>query len=351
MRLHVTRSGTDVENAPVYLFTEQGSYLGLNEKTGVDGEAVFSIPARTFKFRVDYEGTQYWTEGFNILAHEETIKEVIIEQLALDLTNNPRLDRFDGKPPTFKAEPIRVASIGSLTGLLVEEETDPTPREKVYYFINDHLGTPRKLMDETGSIVWSADYQPFGAANNITGSVDNNFRFPGQYYDEETGLHYNYHRYYDPGSGRYLRADPIGLTGGINLFSYVQNNPVNLIDALGLYCKIIWDESGTFHIRFRREQETINYWPALIAWTGVQMVKFKLPRRFIVPTNPIEEKLYEYQIVFTIYEMFGIYRNYYEVCFDDCTGDQISKTLVGREKVNKGQQAIYETWTETRTIR
>ena len=235
MRLHVTRSGTDVENAPVYLFTEQGSYLGLNEKTGVDGEAVFSIPARTFKFRVDYEGTQYWTEGFNILAHEETIKEVIIEQLALDLTNNPRLDRFDGKPPTFKAEPIRVASIGSLTGLLVEEETDPTPREKVYYFINDHLGTPRKLMDETGSIVWSADYQPFGAANNITGSVDNNFRFPGQYYDEETGLHYNYHRYYDRRTGRYLRADPIGLSGGTNIFTYVNNNPINNSDTLGLW--------------------------------------------------------------------------------------------------------------------
>ena len=57
---------------------------------------------------------------------------------------------------------------------------------------------------------------------------------PGQYYDEETGLHYNYFRYYDPTSGRYLRADPIGLDGGINLYAYVLNNPVNESDIYGL---------------------------------------------------------------------------------------------------------------------
>ena len=58
--------------------------------------------------------------------------------------------------------------------------------------------------------------------------------YAGQYYDAETGLHYNYHRYYDPKLGRYLRADPIGLEGGINLYAYVQNNPVNWFDPLGL---------------------------------------------------------------------------------------------------------------------
>ena len=61
-----------------------------------------------------------------------------------------------------------------------------------------------------------------------------NFRFPGQYYDQETGLHYNYHRYYDPNTGRYLTPDPIGLDGGINLFLYSRNNPINKIDIYGL---------------------------------------------------------------------------------------------------------------------
>jgi RHS repeat-associated protein len=107
---------------------------------------------------------------------------------------------------------------------------------KLYFYHNNYLGTPIMMTDDTGTVVWEGDYRPFGEASvNPKSSVVNNFRFSGQYSDEETGLHYNYHRYYDPTTGRYLTPDPIGLEGGINLFVYSENNPINLVDPWGLF--------------------------------------------------------------------------------------------------------------------
>jgi RHS repeat-associated protein len=104
----------------------------------------------------------------------------------------------------------------------------------VYYYHNDHLGTPQILTDSTGRIVWKTGYNAFGETNILIEQVENPFRFPGQYYDKETGLHYNYFRDYNPKTGRYMTADPIGLNGGINLFVYAGDNPVNYTDSFGL---------------------------------------------------------------------------------------------------------------------
>lgn len=112
------------------------------------------------------------------------------------------------------------------------------PGEAAYYFHNDHLGTPQVLTDGIGSIAWKAVYTPFGEAVTSIATVENPFRFPGQYYDSETGLHYNYYRYYNPPIGRYLTPDPIGLEGGINLFTYAANNPSNFYDVFGLYAPV-----------------------------------------------------------------------------------------------------------------
>ncbi len=86
-----------------------------------------------------------------------------------------------------------------------------------YFYQNDHLGTPQKLVKMNGAIAWSGSYTAFGRTNVEIETITNNLRFPGQYYDAETGLHYNWHRYYAPGIGRYLRTDPIGLIGGLHL--------------------------------------------------------------------------------------------------------------------------------------
>ena len=116
----------------------------------------------------------------------------------------------------------------------------------LYYYNNNYLGTPLLMTDSSGNVVWDADYQPFGGADvNTNSSVVNNFRFAGQSYDEETGLHYNYHRYYSLKTGRYLTPDPIGLQGGINLYTYASNNPINRIDPLGLAeYFIMWTTDG-----------------------------------------------------------------------------------------------------------
>ena len=81
---------------------------------------------------------------------------------------------------------------------------------------------------------WLMGTHTMGEGDVTVESVVNNLRFAGQYYDAETGLHYNYQRYYDPALGRYLTPDPIGLAGGINLYSYTDQNPINAIDPFGL---------------------------------------------------------------------------------------------------------------------
>ena len=105
---------------------------------------------------------------------------------------------------------------------------------QVYYYQLDHLGTPQELTNTHGSICWSARYKAYGnlAVLDIA-EVNNPLRFQGQYYDQETGLHYNRYRYYNPTVGRYMTPDPIKLAGGLNNYQYTKN-PVGYVDPLGL---------------------------------------------------------------------------------------------------------------------
>ncbi len=104
----------------------------------------------------------------------------------------------------------------------------------ITYLHTDHLGTPRKATNASGSEVWNWDSDAFGNGTP-SGSAKVNLRMAGQYYDDESGLHYNWNRYYDPETGRYISSDPIGLNGGLNTFVYTGANPVMYIDPEGLY--------------------------------------------------------------------------------------------------------------------
>ncbi|MFH1985623.1 MAG: RHS repeat-associated core domain-containing protein [Pseudomonadota bacterium] len=240
--IHVTDLGADVQGASVYLFTETGSYLSRMQPTDAAGTVSFIVPAGAYKFRVDHGGSQYWSDVVNVLADEVTPIEMALDLLALDDTLNPHPHRFDGTPPKYRPEPVYLASLLNITGLLANTVVAATPNDAVYYYINDHLGTPQKMIDAQGNVVWEADIKPFGQAAINADTVPNHFRFAGQYFDSESSLHYNYQRYFDPSAGRYLTPDPIGFGGGVNLFVYVKNNPLNLIDSYGLWS--IWSGSS-----------------------------------------------------------------------------------------------------------
>ncbi len=116
-------------------------------------------------------------------------------------------------------------------------------RGSLYYYHLDQLGTPICLTDQSGEQVWRNFHDAFGHSSMKdesglapTNMIDNPIRFQGQYYDEESGLHYNRFRYYCPKQRRFIHQDPLGLVGGINPYQYTVN-PVNEIDPFGLQCK------------------------------------------------------------------------------------------------------------------
>ena len=142
------------------------------------------------------------------------------------------------------------------------------PKSTAIYAIHtDHLGTPQAITDSQQAVVWRADYATFGRATVQARVVDGssktaktsfgiissanaanekeakpfefNLRFAGQYEDTESGYHYNWHRYYDPSTGRYLTPDPIGLAGGLNGYGYAGQDPMASVDPSGLNCTTI----------------------------------------------------------------------------------------------------------------
>ncbi|XVJ50465.1 RHS repeat domain-containing protein, partial (plasmid) [Pseudomonas sp. UBT] len=121
----------------------------------------------------------------------------------------------------------------SFRPLALLEGFGPKDTQPFHYQL-DHLGTPQELTAPDGKIVWSAHYRAYGEVARLDISkIDNPLRFQGQYFDPESGLHYNRHRYYNPDIGRYLTPDPVKLAGGINGYQYVPN-PTGWVDPLGL---------------------------------------------------------------------------------------------------------------------
>lgn len=137
---------------------------------------------------------------------------------------------------------VRGSGTDDVVRSVVHWEFDPDGFEPIakvqdgqlYLCVNDVVGNPRELVTPEGIIVWSAQFSNFGLLEDRgTWDVDCPVRYLGQWYDDESGLHYNRHRYYDPSVGRFISSDPVGLLGGLNSFAYGLNT-TGWVDPLGL---------------------------------------------------------------------------------------------------------------------
>ena len=109
-----------------------------------------------------------------------------------------------------------------------------TPAPALLMVHADHLGRPLRLTDASRATVWAASYDPFGQPVSITGAVEQNLRFPGQYFLLESGLSYNWHRLYDASTGRYTQPDPLRFVDGPSVYGYAGASPMMRVDPEGL---------------------------------------------------------------------------------------------------------------------
>ena len=107
-----------------------------------------------------------------------------------------------------------------------------------YFYTRDHLGSVREMTDTSGTIHARYDYDPYGRRTKVSGDLEADFAFTGDYFHANSGLYLTLYRAYDPNTGRWISRDPIAETGGLNLYAYVFNNPINAIDPDGRFAWI-----------------------------------------------------------------------------------------------------------------
>jgi RHS repeat-associated protein len=125
-------------------------------------------------------------------------------------------------------------------GSHVDEPLSEIQSGTIGYYEQDGIGSSTSLSNSAGALANTYSYDSFGKLTASTGTLTNPFRYTAREFDSETGIYFYRARYFDPGTGRFITEDPIGLGGGTNFYEYARNNPVLLIDPLGLK----WTNTG-----------------------------------------------------------------------------------------------------------
>ncbi len=215
-----------------------------------DGKQVdFSYDALGRRISKMYEGRKtLWIWDRDVLLHEwvevieretETKPKIRVKNSGNELRIRRRNIQNEPTTSTSSSQPEAQTNPKSSLITWVFEADSYTPIAKLteqhqYSIICDHVGTPQGMYDEKGEIVWASNLSIYGEVQNLTGNkTDCPFRYPGQYEDAETGLHYNRFRYYDCHLGSYISQDPIGLIGGLRYYGYVSD-PLFWVDVYGL---------------------------------------------------------------------------------------------------------------------
>ena len=181
---------------------------------------------------------KYNALGQQVVQHNAVIGQII--HVVHDLDGN-RIAEYDVDPGTGTASLLReyLWANGEPVAV-VDGATDA-----VYFIRTDHIGRPLFATDVTGAKVWEASYLPFGGVRVSSGDAIA-LRFPGQWFQSESGLHQNWMRDYDPTTGRYIQADPLGLVDGASVYGYALQNPGRYTDQRGEACRVIGhDKYGT----------------------------------------------------------------------------------------------------------
>ncbi|WP_460319184.1 RHS repeat-associated core domain-containing protein [Pseudomonas ogarae] len=193
-----------------YRYDSQHRLIGVTTADGRETSYRYDAFGRRISKTVDGLTTEFFWQGDQVVAE-----------------NSPRHHR------SYVYEPGTFRPLAMLDG---EGPEKATP----FYYHLDHLGTPQELTSHSGQIVWSARYSGYGQLTELQHGggeqLEQPLRFQGQYFDPESGLHYNRHRYYNPETGRYLTPDPSKLVGGLNGYRYTLN-PTGWVDPLGLACQ------------------------------------------------------------------------------------------------------------------